>query len=328
MRCLVTGGSGFIGSHLCEELLRRRFEVVALDNLSTGNKFNIAHLLSHKNFKFYKGSILDEKLIRRLVKRCDIVYHMAAAVGVKFILDHPVGSLLTNIEGTHILLKAATRYCKKVVLASTSEIYGKHLRYPIRETDDRTLGSTSTSRWSYADAKAVDELLAFAYAKEKGLPIVIVRLFNTVGPRQVGRYGMVLPRFIEEAFAGRPITVYGDGTQVRTFTYILDAVRVIVGLSLKKGAEGEAYNVGSNQSITIKALARKVKQKTHSSSPIQYISYKKAYGRVSRDFEDIQYRIPNISKITKTLGYRPRYGIDSIIEHTIRYFRERHKAKI
>jgi len=258
--------------------------------------------------------------MRPLVRKCDIIYHLAAAVGVKYILDNPVGSLTTNIEGTHLILRLAVAYRKKVVLASTSEVYGKHRCLPIGEKDDRVLGSTSVGRWSYSEAKAIDEFLALAYANERKLKVVIVRFFNTVGPRQTGRYGMVLPRFIQEALSGTPITVYGDGAQIRTFTYIKDAVRATIGLSVCKKAEGEAFNVGTNQSITMNSLARRIKKATHSASPIVHISYKKAFGKASANFEDMRCRIPDITKIKRVIGFRPQYDIGDIIDNTIRYF--------
>jgi len=319
LTALVTGGAGFIGSHLIEELLDRGMRILIIDNLSTGKKENIAHLLKgNYDIKFYKAPITNKVLLKKLIKESDIIYHLAAAVGVKYILDHPVDSIITNVEGTSLILHLAATYKKKVVLASTSEVYGKHVCSPIKEEDDRTLGSTSISRWSYSDSKAIDEFLALAYAKEKNLPIVIVRLFNTVGPRQVGHYGMVLPRFIERALLNKPIPVYGDGSQIRTFTYVKDAVRAIADLSLSPKAVGQAFNIGSNQPITIMELAKKVKEKTNSKSQIKIIPYKKAYGK---DFEDIECRIPDISKIKKTIKYSPQYDIDSIIENTIDYFK-------
>ncbi len=323
LTALVTGGAGFIGSHLVEELLNRGMRVIIVDDLSTGRKENISHLLKNRSdVEFHKGSILNEKLMRKLIKRSDIIYHFAAAVGVKYILKHPVTSILTNVEGTSFILKIASQYKKKVVLASTSEVYGKHVCSPIKETDDRVLGSTSVSRWSYSDSKAIDEFLALAYAKEKKLPVVIVRLFNIVGPRQVGHYGMVLPRFIEKALLNKPIPVYGDGSQIRTFTYVKDAVRAIVDLSLTKKAEGEAFNIGSDQPISIMELAKKVKEKTNSKSKIKIIPYEKAYGK---DFEDIECRIPDISKIKKIINYQPKYDLDIMIEETVEYIKSKLK---
>jgi len=324
-RALVTGGAGFIGSHLCEELLSRGFKVYAIDNFATSRKSNIAHLLKNKYFRFYKGSILDRTLIKCLINQCDIVYHMAAAVGVKYILEHPITSILTNLNGTEIVLELASRYHKKVIVASTSEVYGKHVCLPFRESDDRIMGPTSISRWSYAEGKAIDEFITLAYANEKKLPVIIVRLFNTVGPRQTATYGMVLPRIIQQALNNKPITVYGDGEQSRAFTYVLDVVGAIVDLSLTKKAEGGVYNIGNEQAISIKEFALKIKQKTHSKSHIKYIPYKKAYGKRSINFEDMQFRKPDISKIKQMIHYQPRYNIDNIIDNTIEYFLKRGK---
>lgn len=315
---MVTGGAGFIGTHLCEELLLRGFLITVIDNFSTAPKSHLSFFKNHKSIRLYKKSILDARLMRRLIMQCDIVYHLAAAVGVDFILAHPVSSLLTNVEGTANILKWAAHFRKKVVIASSSEVYGKGTRSSMNETDDRILGPTTVSRWSYSEAKAIDEFLALAYFKEKKLPVVICRLFNTVGPRQLGRYGMVLPRFIKTALAGEPIPVYGDGFQIRSFTYVKDAVRAIVDLSLEKKAEGEIFNVGNGQPVTIKALALQVKKATRSVSRIAYIPYKKAYGDKAADFEDIRCRIPDISKIKKLLGYRPRYDLEAIVHETVR----------
>lgn len=324
-RALVTGGAGFIGSHLCEELLFRGFKVYAIDNFATSRKSNIAHLLKNKYFRFYKGSILNRELMKRLVNQCDIIYHMAAAVGVKYILDHPITSILTNLNGTEVVLEFADRYKKKVIVTSTSEVYGKHVCLPFRESDDRILGPTNISRWSYAEGKAIDEFITLAYANEKKLAVVIVRLFNTVGPRQTATYGMVLPRIIQQALKNKPITVYGDGKQSRAFTYVLDVVRAIVDLSLIKKAEGEIYNIGNEQAISIKVFALKIKERTHSKSPIKYISYKKAYGKKAINFEDMQFRMPDISKIKQMINYQPKYDIDSIIDNTREYFLKKGK---
>ncbi|MDD5454594.1 MAG: GDP-mannose 4,6-dehydratase [Candidatus Ratteibacteria bacterium] len=326
-KALVTGGAGFIGSHLCEALLARNFKVIAVDDFSTSSKSNILHLLKNKNFKFYRGSILNEKLVSKLISNSDIVYHLAAAVGVKFILDHPINPILTNIEGTRIVLKLADKYRKKVLFASTSEIYGKHVCSPISEDDDRILGSTRVNRWSYSGAKAVDEFLALAYAKEKKLPVVIVRIFNTVGPSQVGRYGMVLPRFIDEALSNKPITVYGDGLQTRSFAYVKDVVRAMIDLSLSPKAEGEIFNIGNDKPISVRELAEKVKQRANSKSKIRFLSYKKAYGKTFSDFEEIGCRVPNLSKIKKFIGYKPEYGTDGIIDNTIVYYLENKRRR-
>jgi UDP-glucose 4-epimerase len=320
IKALVTGGAGFIGSHLCEELLGRGFKVAVIDNLSTGCKANIAHLAGNKDFRFHKNTIMNERVLSRLVRENDIIYHLAAAVGVQYVLDHPIQSILTNVAGTEKVIRLADKYGKKLVLASTSEIYGKTVCSASSEDDDRVVGSTAVSRWSYSNTKALDEFLALAYAKERKLRVTIVRLFNTVGPRQVGRYGMVLPRFIQSALDNRPITVYGDGSQTRTFTYVKDAVWAIVTLSLHKKAEGQVYNIGNDHAITIKDLARKIKGKTGSRSPIVNISYAKAFGKQSADFEDMGCRIPDLSKIKKAVKYHPCYNIDKIIDHTIEYF--------
>jgi len=319
---LVTGGAGFIGSHLCEELLSRGFKVLVVDDFSTSRKANIKHLFVNKNFKFHKGSILDIKLMTSLVRKCNLIYHMAAAVGVKYILDHPLGSIITNIKGTETALDLAYQYRKKIIIASTSEVYGKHACMPFKEDDDRILGSTNISRWGYAEAKAMDEFMALAYAKERKLKIVIIRLFNTVGPRQAGRYGMVLPRLIQQALKNEPLTVYGDGLQIRSFLYVKDAVCAIVDLSLAKCVEGEVFNIGNDQAASIKDLALKIKEKTHSTSEIKFIPYEEAFGDKAAEFEDMQCRIPDISKIRKAIGYQPKYNLDSIIENTVQYFLE------
>jgi len=322
MRALVTGGAGFIGSHLCEELLRRGFKVTAIDDLSTGDMKNIRDI-KDKNFKFVKGTILNQKLMGRLIKDCDIVYHLAAAVGVRYILDHTLSSLITNVEGTKVVLEFADKYHKKVFLASTSEVYGKHVCAPFREEDDRVLGCTSVNRWSYSDAKAIDEVMALAYAKERKLRVVIARFFNTVGPRQTGRYGMVLPRFVLEALSNKPIVVYGDGSQVRSFAYIDDVVKAVVDLSLAKKAEGEIFNVGNDKPITIKELAEKVRSATRLKCAIKYVSFKEAFGKRYADFEEIECRLPDISKLRRLLKYSPVHDTDSIIENIVKYCRKK-----
>lgn len=320
-KALITGGAGFIGSHLCEELIKRDFLVTALDNLSTGASSNIKHLIKDKRkFEFCKGSVMDYALLERLIRRCDVIFHLAAAVGVQYILDHPIQSILTNVEGTENVLSLASAYHKKVLIASTSEIYGKHSSKAIREEDNRILGPTNVSRWSYADAKAVDEFLALAYHLEDKLEVVILRFFNVVGPRQVGRYGMVLPRFIEEALSGKPITIYGDGRQTRSFTYVKDAVRAVADLSLTQKAIGKAFNIGGDESISVIQLAHKVKRKLKSSSKIIHVSYEKVYGE---NFEDVRHRVPDISRIQKLIGYRPQYNLVKIIDETTKYFQNK-----
>ncbi len=323
MRALVTGGAGFIGSHLCEELLRRGFLVTAIDDLSTGSSQNIRGIIKDAHFTFCKGTIVNYPLMQRIVKGCDIIYHLAAAVGVQYILDHALGSVLTNVNGTRIVLELADKYRKKVFIASTSEIYGKHVCAPFSEEDDRVLGSTSINRWSYSDAKAIDEVMALAYAKERRLRVVIARLFNTVGPRQTGRYGMVLPRFVREALSNKPIVVYGDGSQVRAFAYVNDVVRAIADLSMIKKAEGEIFNIGNDKPITIKELAEKVKCIARSKSKIKYVSFKEAFGKRYADFEEIECRIPDISKLKKVLTYSARRDTDSIIRNIVEYFRKK-----
>ena len=322
MKNLITGGAGFIGSHLAEELLRRREEVVVIDNLSTGSMDNIAHLKDDPKFSCHIDTIMNGNLMKKLVKDCDRIYHMAAAVGVKYIIDNPLESLQTNVRGTEIVLDLASSLGKKkVLLASTSEIYGKDRpgKRVFREDDDRLLGSTTISRWSYSCAKAMDEFLALAYWREKKLPVIIARFFNTCGPRQTGRYGMVIPRFIKQALLGHPITIYGDGKQTRSFTYVSDAVRAIMELMRSPKAIGEIFNIGNPSAITIRELAGKIKKATNSESEIAYLSYEKAY---EKGFEDMRHRRPDITKIKKTIGFTPQVDIDGMLEKTIKYFKK------
>ncbi|MDD5422977.1 MAG: GDP-mannose 4,6-dehydratase [Candidatus Omnitrophota bacterium] len=322
MRNLITGGAGFIGSHLAEELLNKGEEVTVIDNLSTGDINNIEHLRSHAKFSCHIDTIMNEKLMRRLVKNCDCIYHLAAAVGVKYIIDNPLVSIETNVKGTEMVLGLANELGKKkVVIASTSEIYGKDRpgKREFSESDDRVLGPTSISRWSYSCTKAIDEFLALAYWREKKLPVVIVRFFNTCGPRQTGRYGMVIPRFVKQALMGQPITVYGSGRQTRSFTYVKDAVRAIIALAKHPGAVGEPFNIGNPNAVTIKKLAEMVKSLTKSKSRIVYVPYEKAY---EKGFEDMMHRVPNIGKIKKLIGFYPEYDLDEILESIISYFRE------
>ncbi len=322
MKTLITGGAGFVGSHLAEELLNRGDKVVVIDNLSTGSMDNIEHLKERsKRFSYYIDTIMNEGLMRRLIKGCDIVYHMAAAVGVKYIIDNPLESIQTNVRGTEIVLDLAnSQGKKKVVVASTSEIYGKDRpgKRSFREGDDRVLGPTTISRWSYSSTKALDEFLALAYWREKKLPVVIVRLFNTCGPRQTGRYGMVMPRFVKQALLGQPITIYGDGKQTRSFTYVLDVVRAIAELAQDKKAVGEIFNVGNPKAITINELAQKVKRLAGSGSSITHIPYEKAY---EKGFEDMRHREPDITKIRLLIGFRPKVELDEMIANIIKYFK-------
>ncbi len=316
MRVLVTGGAGFIGSHLCDHLLADNHVVSVIDNLSTGRLENIEHLMSNPAFRFEVGSILNEKVLTPLIEETDVVFHLAAAVGVQLILKDPVCSIETNIRGTEIVLDLAARRGTRVLLASTSEVYGKSKKIPFSEEDDLVLGSTNLGRWSYACSKALDEFLALAYWKEKGLPVTIFRLFNTVGPRQVGRYGMVLPRFVAWALAGNPVKVFGDGKQSRCFCHVDDVVKCITRLSTSPQAIGEVYNIGSNQEISVAALAKRVIELTNSASTVQLIPYEEAY---PAGFEDMRRRIPDIKKIQKTTDFTPRYDLDRIILSIVDY---------
>src|SRR3972149_1180034 len=316
-KVLITGGAGFIGSHLSEELLNRGEEVFVIDDLSTGSIENIEHLKSNPKFHYTIDTIKNEPLLAELVDRCDIVYHLAAAVGVKLIIESPVNTIETNIYGTELVLKCANKKKKKVMLASTSEVYGKNNNVPFKEEHDVVLGSTKNGRWSYACSKAIDEFLALAYWREKKLPVVVVRFFNTVGPRQTGRYGMVIPNFVKQALLGHPITVYGDGKQSRSFTYVGDVVKGITELMNNPKAVGEVFNIGHGKEITIYELAGLVKKITNSKSEIVYIPYDKAY---EEGFEDMQRRSPDISKINKLIGYKPTMDIKEILEKVVEYF--------
>lgn len=317
MRALITGGAGFIGSHLAEELLRRGDMVHVIDDLSTGRLENVEHLMASPRFNIAVESILNETVMDRLVSECDIIYHLAAAVGVELIVSRPVEVIETNILGSHMVLKIANRYLKKVLLTSTSEIYGKSDKIPFKENDDRVLGPTTKNRWSYSSSKAIDEFLALAYHKEKKLEVVMVRLFNTVGPRQTGRYGMVIPRFVVQALKGEPITVYGSGKQVRCFTYVSDVVDAIINLAHNAEAVGQIFNVGNTESISIYDLAGKIKEMTNSTSDIVTIPYDQAY---EEGFEDMSIRVPDLSKIKTLIGYQPRVQLNEILTNVIEYF--------
>ncbi len=317
MRALITGGAGFIGSHLAEELLRRGEVVYVIDDLSTGRLENVEYLMSSPRFGIAIETILNETVMDRLVSECDIIYHLAAAVGVELIVSKPVSVIQTNILGTDIVLKLANRYLKKVIITSTSEIYGKSEKIPFKESDDRVLGSTTKSRWSYSSSKAIDEFLALAYHKEKKLEVVIARLFNTVGPRQTGRYGMVIPRFVVQALKGDPITVYNDGSQVRCFTYVTDVIDAIINLAYHTDAVGQIFNIGNEEAINIKDLALKIKEKTNSDSEIVYLPYDEAY---EEGFEDMAIRVPDLSKIKALIGYQPSVNLDGILDRVVEYF--------
>ena len=314
MKILITGGAGFIGSYLAESLLEDNHEVFAIDNLSTGKIENIAQFKNNKNFHFYKGSILDYDLMRKLIFSCDSIYHLAAAVGVKFIIEHPLHSLITNVRGTEIVLELADIFKKKIFLASSSEVYGKDGTRPFKETDDRILGQVTIPRWGYSCAKAFDEFLAIAYHKCKGLSVVIGRLFNICGPRQSPNYGMVIPRFIQQALRGEPITVHGDGKQIRSFTYIGDAATAMQILMDDRRAEGEIFNIGCSESITIGNLANKIKELCGSSSKILFVPYEQAY---SEGFEDMFYRVPDISKLSDLIGFTLKFKLNEMLKTII-----------
>jgi UDP-glucose 4-epimerase len=318
MKSLITGGAGFIGSHLGERLLDREDEVYVIDNFSTGRLENIRHLFSESGFHLTVGTILDEKTLEPLVETCDQVYHLAAAVGVRLIIEKPVETIETNILGTEIVLKLANKYKKKVLVASSSEVYGKGNHIPFTEEDDRTYGPTTKSRWSYASSKVVDEFLAMAYFHEKKLPLVIARLFNTIGPRQTGSYGMVVPSFVQQALLGHPITVYGDGEQTRSFTYVDDVVSAVLKLMEHPQAVGEVFNVGNTEEVSINNLASLVKKLTESPSQIVHIPYDQAF---EKGFEDMQRRIPDIAKIKKLIGFEPTVSLEESIKRIIEYYR-------
>ncbi len=317
-RILITGGAGFIGSHLAEEMLSRGHKVTVIDNLSTGRFENIQHLVDHPSFRFAIDSITNEVVMDRLASECDVIIHLAAAVGVMLIVDHPVQTIETNVMGTEAVLKAALRYRAKVLIASTSEVYGKGNHMPFREDDDVVLGPTCRSRWSYAASKMVDEFLALAYHREKGLPVIVFRLFNTVGPRQSGRYGMVIPRFVQQALQNTPLTVYGDGKQSRCFLHVKDAVEAIVGLIQSPEAVGEVFNVGSTEEVSISQLAEKVQEFVNKENPerpgIVYTPYDQAY---AVGFEDMQRRVPDISRVHALTGWQPRRSLDEILHDVI-----------
>ena len=319
MRALLTGGAGFIGSHLAERLLELGHEVQVLDNLSTGSIDNIAHLKGRPGFSYVIDTVTNEPLLAEMIDQCDVVYHLAAAVGVKLIVEQPVHTIETNVHGTEVVLKHANKKKKLVVIASTSEVYGKSTDVPFREGADLVLGATVKHRWAYACSKLIDEFLALAYWKEKKLPIVIVRLFNTVGPRQTGRYGMVLPTFVRQALAGQPITVFGDGTQSRSFTYVADVVDALVTLAQEPRAIGEVYNIGNTEEVTIRDLAERVKRITGSSSPVQLVPYDEAY---EAGFEDMPRRVPDISKVHGLIGYEPRLALDEIVCRVVESFQK------
>jgi len=321
MKVLITGGAGFIGSHLAERHLKMGDEVAIIDNLSTGSITNIQHLENSENFRIVIDDVLNVELMGELVADCELIYHLAAAVGVDFIIDNPLQSLTTNIRGTEIVLELANAEKKKIILASTSEIYGKKNGHvPFNENSDRILGPTTVIRWSYSTSKAVDELFALAYWREKRLPCVIVRPFNIIGPRQTGHYGMVVPRFVKQALLGHPITVYGNGEQRRCWTYIDDALDGLIALAISDQAVGEIFNLGSHFEMSIKDLAYKIRELSHSESEVQFIPYEQAWPKGT--YEDLVYRTPSLEKIRKYVGYDPKVELEvalaQIIEHSKR----------
>ena len=318
MRVLITGGAGFVGSHLAEALLERGDQVFVLDDLSTGSIDNISHLKSSPNFHYTIDSVTNEPLLAEMLDRCDTVVHLAAAVGVKLIVEAPVRTIETNVHGTEVVLKHANKKKKLVLIASTSEVYGKSAKVPFHEDDDLVMGPTSKHRWAYACSKLIDEFLALAYWKERKLPVIIVRLFNTVGPRQTGQYGMVVPNFVRQALAEEPITVFGDGTQSRSFTYVGDVVGAMVALINEPRAIGQVFNIGNGEEISIADLAARIKQMTGSRSPIVRIPYDQAY---ESGFEDMPRRVPDISRIRALVGYEPTVELDEILTRVIASFR-------
>jgi UDP-glucose 4-epimerase len=319
MKILLTGGAGFIGSHLATELLGRGQEVLVLDDLSTGRLENLRHIQSNSGLHLKEGSILDIEVLEPLVQECDEVYHLAAAVGVRLVMEKPVETIMTNVRGAENILEVCRKHSKKIFIASTSEIYGKNKNGPLSEDDDRILGSTKKHRWAYANTKTLDEFMAFAYHQAYGLPIVIARLFNTVGPRQTGRYGMVIPNFVRSALDNKPINVYGTGDQTRCFAHVSDVIQGLVGLMEHPEAVGDVFNVGNSEETSIAEVARRVKAMTGSSSEIRYIPYEEAYGE---GFEDMERRVPNLAKIKDLIGYEPQSKLDDILTSVIEYFRK------
>jgi UDP-glucose 4-epimerase len=320
VKALVTGGAGFIGSHLCEHLLRLGHEVLVIDDLSTGAMDNIGHLKGRPRFSYTIDTIDNEPLLAELIDRSDVVFHLAAAVGVKLIVEQPVRTIETNVHGTEVVLKHANKKKKLVVVASTSEVYGKSEDIPFREDSDLVLGPTPKHRWAYACSKALDEFLALAYWKERKLPVIIVRFFNTVGPRQTGTYGMVIPNFVRQALAGEPLTVFGDGTQTRSFSHVTDIVGALLKLVVEPGAIGQVINIGNTQEVSILALAERVRDLAGSTSPIKLVPYDEAY---ESGFEDMPRRVPDLTKVEGLIGYRPRYSLDDILTQVIEHFRRK-----
>jgi len=318
VRALITGGAGFIGSHTSEALLNNGHNVLILDNLSTGSIDNIAHLKGRAGFEYFIDSVDNEPLLAELIDRSDVVFHFAAAVGVKLIVEQPVYTIETNVHGTEVVLKHANKKKKLVVIASTSEVYGKSDDVPFREDSDLVMGPTPKHRWAYACSKAIDEFLALAYWKERKLPVIIVRFFNTVGPRQTGQYGMVIPNFVRQALAGEPITVFGDGTQSRSFTHVADVVGALLKLINEPKAIGQVINIGNVQEVSMADLAARIRELSGSKSPIKFIPYDEAY---ESGFEDMPRRVPDLTKVSALIGYAPKHQLDDILVQVIDYFR-------
>ncbi len=319
MRILVTGGAGFIGSHLSEALLERGHDVWALDDLSTGRLENLKTFERHPRFRFLEGDVTDAALVQGVVAQCERVFHLAAAVGVKYVLENPLRSLLTNLRGTEVVLEACDAHRRKALIFSSSEVYGKGVSVPFSEDDDRLMGPTHKLRWSYACGKAVDESLAQAYFQQRRLPVVVVRCFNTCGPRQTGAYGMVIPNMIDRALRNEPILVFGDGEQTRCFSAVSDVVRGVLLLADAREAEGEVYNVGTDEEISVLELAQRIKRACQSESSIEFVPYEKVYGS---SFEDMRRRVPDLAKIRRAVGFRPQVSLDQLLELTIRDMRE------
>ena len=320
MRVLITGGAGFIGSHLADAYLQRGDEVLVIDDLSTGTIENIQHLKSNPRFHYTIDSVHNQPVTAELVDQCDVVVHLAAAVGVKLIVESPVRTIETNVRGTEVVLALANKKQKRVLIASTSEVYGLSADVPFREDGNLVMGATTKGRWSYACSKAIDEFLALAYWREKKLPTTIVRLFNTVGPRQTGRYGMVIPTFVKQALAGRPITVYGNGEQTRCFGYVGDVVGALIKLMDHSGSVGQVFNIGSTEEISILQLAEKIKELTQSDSEIVFVPYDEAY---EEGFEDMPRRVPDTSKINQLVGFKPKMSLEGMLETVINFHRGR-----
>lgn len=323
MKILITGGAGFVGSHLADKLYSQGHEITVIDDLSTGRYSNVAHLEGKERFQLIIGTILNEGLMERLIRETDRVFHMASAVGVKLIMEQPVKTIETIFHGTDVVLKFCSRYRKRVLIPSTSEVYGKSTEVPFTEDNDILKGSTSKHRWAYACAKELDEFLALAHWKETRLPVVVIRLFNTVGPRQTGQYGMVVPNFIKAALQNEPIPIHGDGNQARCFGHVLDVVEGLVKALETPECFGQVMNLGNHEEVTIKELAKKVIAATGSNSKIDYIPYEVAYGA---GFEDMQRRVPNLEKAKRLIGYQPTRNLDNIISDVVNEFRERLKT--